>query len=153
VAQWIKKGVPLRIEIGPRDIANDALFVARRDKSHRDKTTMPRQQFIEQVGTVLDDIQDALFQRALNYRETHTRAIDEKGAFYDFFTPRNSTKPEIHGGFARSHWCGSASCEAKIKEDLTVTIRCLPFNAPKEDGRCICCGAPSAGRVVFAKAY
>ncbi len=151
--EWIKKGVPLRIEIGPRDIANDTLFVARRDKSHRDKTTMHRQQFIDQVAIVLDEIQAALFHRALGYRESHTHPLDDKGAFYDFFTPRNSTKPEIHGGFARSHWCGSTSCEDKIKEDLTVTIRCLPFDAPKEDGRCICCGAPSNGRVVFAKAY
>jgi len=151
--EWIKKGVPLRIEIGPRDIANDALFVARRDKSHRDKATMPRQQFIDQVGPILDEIQDALFQKALSYRETHTHLIDDMGTFYDFFTPRNTIKPEIHGGFTRSHWCGNASCEAKIKEDLTVTIRCLPFDAPQEDGRCICCGAPSSSRVVFAKAY
>ncbi|MEJ2662092.1 MAG: proline--tRNA ligase, partial [Desulfobacteraceae bacterium] len=60
---------------------------------------------------------------------------------------------EIHGGFALSHWCGSPSCEAKIKEDLMVTIRCLPFDADPEEGRCISCGAPSSKRVVFAKAY
>ena len=79
--------------------------------------------------------------------------MDDRGDFYTFFTPKNSEKPEIHGGFAMSHWCGSEECESKIKEDLNVTIRCLPFDAEKEDGRCICCGAPSTQRVVFAKAY
>jgi prolyl-tRNA synthetase len=89
----------------------------------------------------------------LAHREAHTHAIDDKGAFYEFFTPQNSSKPEIHGGFAQSHWCGSPDCEAKIKEDLTVTIRCLPFDAEQAEGRCIVCGAPSPQRVVFAKAY
>ena len=151
--EWIKKGVPLRVEIGPRDIAQDALCVARRDSGHREKTVMPRQQFIEQVATLLDGIQAGLFERALSYREAHTHRIDDRNAFDAFFTPVNSDKPEIHGGFALSHWCGSEACEAKIKEDLTVTIRCLPFDAEKENGRCICCGAPSSSRVVFAKAY
>ncbi len=151
--EWIKKGVPLRIEIGPRDIAKDTLFIARRDKSPRDKSVMPRQQFIDQAEAVLDDIQAGLFHKALDYRQTHTRTIDDQQEFYDFFTPRNSAKPEIHGGFAWSHWCGNPSCEAKIKEDLMVTIRCLPFDAPKENGRCICCGAPSTSRVILAKSY
>ena len=151
--EWIKKGVPLRVEIGPRDIAKDSLFVARRDKGHKEKTAIARRQFIDQVETLLDDIQESLFKRALDYRETHTHRIDDKDAFYAFFTPRSSEKPEIHGGFALSHWCGNAACETKIKEDLTVTIRCLPFDAEKEEGRCICCGAPSTARVIFAKAY
>jgi prolyl-tRNA synthetase len=150
---WIKKGVPLRVEIGPRDMANDALFVARRDQSPKEKTAIGRREFIDRIDSLLDDIQSSLFQRALDYREAHTRRIDDPVAFTAFFTPRNPSKPEIHGGFASSHWCGRAACEAKIKEDLTVTIRCLPFDADKEDGRCICCGQPSTGRVVFAKAY
>ena len=150
---WIKKGVPLRIEIGPRDIAKDALFVGRRDKSHKDKTVIARQAFIENVTIILDEIQSALFQRALDYRQANTCSIDAKGDFDAFFTPQNKDKPEIHGGFALSHWCGSEACEAKIKDELTVTIRCLPFAMEKEEGRCICCGAPSHGRVVFAKAY
>ncbi len=151
--EWIRKGVPIRIEIGPRDMANDALFVGRRDKGHRDKTAVLRRQFIDQVETILDEIQATLFERALAHRRAHTRTIDDKGDFDAFFTPQNKDKPEIHGGFALSHWCGSETCEAKIKEDLTVTVRCLPFDMEKETGRCICCGAPSTGRVVFAKAY
>jgi prolyl-tRNA synthetase len=151
--EWIKKGVPVRLEIGPRDMADDAVFMARRDKGHKEKTAMPREQFISQIGSLLDDIQNQLLGRARAYRQAHTHDLDDKAAFNAFFTPRNSEKPEIHGGFARSHWCGSAECEKKIKEELTVTIRCLPFDGPSEKGRCICCGAPSGRRAVFAKAY
>jgi prolyl-tRNA synthetase len=150
---WIKKGVPLRVEIGPRDIADNAVFVARRDKGHREKSSIPRRQFISQVGQLLDEIQENLFQRALDHQQANTFDMDDKGAFYDFFTPRNKNKPEIHGGFANAHWCGDAACEAKIKEDLTVTIRCIPFEASSGSGQCICCGKSSEKRVVFAKAY
>jgi prolyl-tRNA synthetase len=150
---WIKKGVPLRVEIGPRDMAKDAVFVARRDRAHRDKESMPRETFIGRIAQILDDIQNTIYTRARDFRETHTRHIDEKDDFYGFFTPRDADKPEIHGGFALSHWCGRAECESRIKEDLTVTIRCIPFDAPAEKGACICCGETSAQRVIFAKAY
>jgi prolyl-tRNA synthetase len=151
--EWIKKGVPLRLEIGPRDMAADAVFMGRRDKGHKEKVSMPREQFVAEVGTLLDEIQSNLFDRAKAFRETHTHVYDDRAAFYSFFTPKNSEKPEIHGGFALSHWCGNADCESKIKEDLMVTIRCLPYDMDKEPGRCIGCGAPSDQRVVFAKAY
>jgi prolyl-tRNA synthetase len=150
---WIKKGVPLRVEIGPRDIANNAVFVGRRDQSHKEKKAMPRPQFLERVAMLLEEIQAGLFERALRYRTAHTREIDALDDFYAYFTPRNKEKPELHGGFALSHWCGDGACEAKIKEELTVTIRCIPFEAPQEAGQCICCGKPSSQRVVFAKAY
>ncbi|MBU4011951.1 MAG: proline--tRNA ligase, partial [Proteobacteria bacterium] len=73
--------------------------------------------------------------------------------FKEFFTPENLEKPEIHGGFALSHWCGSDECESRIKEDLSVTIRCIPFDIENEKGECVYCGRPSTNRVVFAKAY
>lgn len=150
---WIKRGVPLRVEIGPRDIANDAVFVGRRDLPHKQKSAMPRTQFIAEVGQLLDAVQDQMLARALAYREAHTLALDSKADFYAFFTPDNQEKPEIHGGFALAHWCGGSDCEARIKADLTATIRCIPFDAAEENGRCICCGQPSPRRVVFAKAY
>ncbi len=150
---WIKKGIPLRVEIGPRDMANDAVFMARRDKPHRDKTVVPRTEFLSQLPAMLDEIQDELFQRALRFRDNNTRFIDELNDFYAWFTPKNSEKPEIHGGFAMSHWCGDGNCEATVKEDLNVTIRCIPLAAEQEAGKCICCGKPSDRRVVFAKAY
>ncbi len=150
---WIKKGIPVRVEIGPRDIAQNAVFVGRRDRSHSDKAAMSRDAFISQLGELLDDIQNRLFQRACRFREANTREVDQRKEFYDWFTPANKEKPEIHGGFALSHWCGDAACEAKIKEDLNVTIRCIPLDAHPDNGRCICCNAPSSERVVFAKAY
>jgi len=151
--EWIKKGIPLRVEIGPRDIADDSVFVARRDRPHRDKTPIGREAFIAGLTEMLDDIQNNLFERARRFREEHTRNVDDRKAFYDWFTPKNTEKPEIHGGFAMSHWCGDAACESIVKEDLNVTIRCIPLAAPKEEGRCICCGQPADTRVVFAKAY
>ncbi len=151
--EWIKKGVPVRLEIGPRDMANDAVFMGRRDKGHKEKAAMPREQFIAEIGALLDDIQANLFDRARAFQHAHTHTIDDMAKFTDFFTPQNNEKPEIHGGFALSHWCGSAECENKIKEDLTVTIRCLPYDMQDEEGQCICCGEPSSQRVVFAKAY
>jgi prolyl-tRNA synthetase len=150
---WIKKGIPVRVEIGPRDIANDSVFVGRRDRAHRDKTAMPREAFVAQLPTILDEIQDNLFQRARRFRDDHTRQVDDQKEFYDWFTPKDSEKPEIHGGFAMSHWCGAAECETRIKEDLNVTIRCVPMNTRDEAGSCICCGKTSPKRVVFAKAY
>jgi prolyl-tRNA synthetase len=151
--EWIKKGVPMRVEIGPRDMANNAVFVGRRDKAHKDKVSLDRQAFIEQATRMLDEIQSNIFNRAVQFRKEHTRNIDDRKDFDAFFTPRDQDSPEIHGGFAMSHWCGSGECEASIKEELTVTIRCIPFDGEPEQGRCICCGQPSQKRVVFAKAY
>jgi prolyl-tRNA synthetase len=150
---WIKKGIPLRVEIGPRDISNNSVFVGRRDRGHREKASIKRDHFVAEITAMLDEIQENLFKRALSLRETHTVTIEGKNEFYEFFTPENSEKPEIHGGFALSHWCGSDACELKIKEDLKVTIRCIPFDDESETGECICCNQPGRGRVVFAKSY
>ncbi|MCP4686924.1 MAG: proline--tRNA ligase [Desulfobacterales bacterium] len=152
---WIKKGTPVRVEIGPRDIAENAVFVGRRDKTARDKTSMKRDRFVGELTAILDEIQATLFQRASTFRDEQTRTIDDKKEFYDFFTPANKEKPEIHGGFALSNWCGSDACEEEIKEDLGVTIRCIPFEdqVEKTPGSCIHCGKPCNDRVVFAKSY
>ena len=150
---WIKKGIPVRVEIGPRDIAEDSVFVARRDKSGKDKASLKREAFVAGITDMLDDIQATLLERAKNFQTENTISINKKDKFYKFFTPKNSDKPEIHGGFAMSHWCGSPECEEQIKTDLKVTIRCIPFDGPEEEGRCIYCGKESKKRVVFSKAY
>jgi len=150
---WIKKGIPLRVEIGPRDIDNDAVFVARRDAGIRDKQSIKKERFIQDIGVILDDIQQSIYDRALAFREQHTVQLDEKSDFVDYFTPAALEKPEIHGGFANCHWCGDDACEARIKEDLNVTIRCIPLEADEEAGQCIYCDKPSDRRVVYAKAY
>ncbi len=150
---WIRKGIPVRAEIGPRDIAEDSVFMGRRDNSPKEKKSVKREAFVRGLGQTLDQIQDALFQKALAYRKEITCNIDAKEDFYEFFTPKNADLPEIHGGLAMSHWCGEAACEAGIKEDLTVTIRCIPAENEIIEGRCICCGKESRERVAFSKAY
>ena len=102
---------------------------------------------------MLDEIQDNLFARAENFRNDHTINVADKNTFYEYFTPQDSEKPEIHGGFAVSPWCGDPSCETKIKEDLAVTIRCIPFEQENMPGDCICCGKPGTCQAIFAKAY
>ncbi len=151
--EWIKKGIPLRVEVGPRDLAEGSVYVGRRDRGQNEKTSIKRDAFVRDITRLLDEIQQNLFDRAVAFREAHTTTIDDHSAFYDFFTPRNTDKPEIHGGFALSYWCGSEACEARIKDDLSVTIRCIPLEHTDDGGPCICCGKPGRQRVVFAKAY
>lgn len=151
--EWIKKGIPIRVEIGPRDMAADSLFVGRRDRGHRERSSIPRQQFVAEIADTLEDIQVGIFNRASAFMKDHTDRIDSRKDFYDYFTPADEKNPEIHGGFSESPWCGSERCEAKIKEDLRVTVRCIPFDTGEAGGSCICCGDPARGRVVFAKAY
>ena len=150
---WVKKGIPLRVEIGPRDIADNAVYVGRRDRGHKERESIKRDRFVREITRMLDEIQNTLFERASSFKNSNTVAIDDRDAFYQFFTPSNQEKPEIHGGFALSQWCGSAACELKIKNDLGVTIRCIPFDKKTERGKCVCCGGTGNGRVVFAKAY
>jgi prolyl-tRNA synthetase len=151
--EWIKKGIPLRAEIGAREMKENMVFLGRRDKPHTQRVSLKREAFIAEIGEILDDIQNSLFSRAVTFRTENTTTIDDQGEFYDFFTPRNPEKPEIHGGFALAGWCGDTACEAKIKDDLTVTIRCLPFEQSEGTRRCIRCGKPARQQAVFAKAY
>ena len=148
----VKRGVPLRAEIGPRDIAEDSVFLARRDRTPREKEAVPRAQLVETVAEVLDDIQNGLYQRALNLREANTRTIDSLDEFREYFTPANAEQPEIHGGFVLSHWCEDPAVEAEIAK-LKVTIRCVPLSRDDEPGTCIFTGKPSTGRALFSKAY
>jgi len=151
--EWIKKGIPLRVEIGPRDIAQNSVFVARRDHAHNKKTAIKTEQFVAEITKILDEIQDNLYARAETYRQDHTVTIEDKNLFYEYFTPQNWDKPEIHGGFAECSWCGEPGCELKIKEDLAVTIRCIPFEQESNHGACIGCGKPGTCLAIFAKAY
>ncbi len=151
--EWIKKGIPLRVEVGPRDMDQDSVYIARRDKPHREKISMKRDVFVKEISGILDEIQKNLYEKAVSFKEKNTIPVDGVKAFHEFFTPLDKEQPEIHGGFAMSHWCGAGECEAKIKEELSVTIRCIPSEQEPESGNCVCCGGHSSGRVVFAKAY
>lgn len=151
--EWIKKGIPLRVEIGPRDLEKGSVAVARRDKTPKEKQFLPTAEFVSSTAEILAEMQQALLDRATTFRDANLKVIDSKEAFYDFFTAKNADKPEIHGGFALAHWNGSATVEEQIKNDLKVTIRCIPFTNADDAGTCIFTGEPSKQRVIFAKSY
>jgi prolyl-tRNA synthetase len=149
--QWVKKGVPIRIEIGPRDVDGNSVFFVRRHTLA--KESLPRAEFVGKIGAMLDDMQKAIFERAKKFRDENIRKIDSKEEFYAYFTPKNAEKPEIHGGFAFTHWDGSNETAEKISNDLKVTIRCIPLNLPSEAGTDPFTGKPSQRRVIWAKSY
>lgn len=141
---WELRGVPLRIEIGPKDVDNGVVTLARRHLPGKTgKSTLPLDQLSSQIGTVLEEIQAALLERATRFRDEH------------IFDPKNyeELKEIVQNGWAYSWWCGSAECEAKVKEDTKATTRCMPLDQPDESGRCIVCGKTSQRKVYFARAY
>ncbi len=147
----IKRGVPLRVEVGPKDIAKNGVFVGRRDTG--EKTPWSRDEFVANIGKTLEDIQANLFARAMKLREDHTREIDNLDDFQAYFTPANAKKPEIHGGFASCYFVEDDSVQELLKR-LKVTIRCVPLAADDEaEGTCIFTGQPTRQRGIFAKAY
>ncbi len=144
---WVKKGIPVRVEIGPRDIEKNSVFAARRDKGPKEKYGQDREEFAAGISSVLDEIQQGLLERAKAFRAENTREIDTWDEFVKFFN-------EEGGGFALAHWDGTEETEQKINDELSVTIRCIPFDCEKSGaGKCIVSGQPSRGRVVFAKSY
>ncbi len=150
--EWIKKGAPIRIEIGPRDIEKGTVAVSRRDRDHKNKSFPTICELTAGLPKLLEDIQANLLSRAETFRLEHTHQIDTEADFRAFFTPQNPSKPKIHGGFALAHWDGSSETEARIKEELKVTIRCIP-RGEFEPGTCPFSGKQSACRVIWAKSY
>ena len=150
--EWIKKGVPIRVEIGPRDLEKNSVEVSRRDQPVKSKESMSMQEFAAVAPEILTSIQGSLYDSAKKFQEENTRVIESKREFYEFFTAKNPNKPELHGGFALAHWNGSREVEEQIKNDLKVTIRVIPFGDP-QPGKCIFTGEPSAKPVVWAKSY
>src|SRR5205814_7168105 len=140
--EWIKKGVPLRVELGPRDLEAGTVAVSRRDQAVKAKEFLPVPELAKRAIELLDSIQQNLLERATQFRDLHTRVIDSKKEFYDFFSSKNSSKPEIHGGFALAHWNGSREVEERIKNDLKVTIRVVPLGDPAK--------APASGVCIFS---
>lgn len=140
--EWEKKGVPLRLELGPKDLLNEKVVVARRDSGEKEDVSFSN--LAIEIPKRLEEIQGALFARAKAYRDQRSVRVDTWDAF----------KMAIENGkFVLAHWCGEAEVEAKIKEETNATIRCLPFEAPEEKGVCVLSGKPSQRRVVFARAY
>ncbi len=146
----VKRGVPIRVEVGPRDIGQNKVFVGRRDQEK--SAGMDRSEFVAKVGNIMQEIQDGLFARALELRTANTRNIDSLDEFRKYFTPVNEERPEIHGGFAMSHFVDCEEAD-QICKDLKVTNRCIPLDGDDEPGKCIFTGRESKKRGVFAKAY
>ncbi|MBL8026017.1 MAG: proline--tRNA ligase [Fibrobacteres bacterium] len=149
---WVKKGIPLTIEAGPRDIAAGTVYVGRRDKMDEKRQSISRNDFVAGFTKLLDDIQANLFNKALKMRQDNTVTIKSKDELYAFFTPKNQDKPEIHGGFAEAFFACGPEESAKLKDDLAVTVRCIPLANTGETGPCIITGKPSQ-KVILAKSY
>ncbi len=142
-AEWEQKGVPIRLAMGPRDLDNGNIELARRDI--KTKEVIPQEGLIEVVSTLLDNIQNELFEKALQFQKKRTYEVNTWDEFVDVLDNKQ--------GFAIAHWDGTSETEEKIQEMTKATIRCIPLNNPKVEGTCILTGKPSIQRVVFAKSY
>jgi prolyl-tRNA synthetase len=142
-AEYELKGVPVRIAIGPRDLEQGNVEIARRDTL--EKKTYPHQNLGQVVKKLLDEIQDNIYQKALKFRDENIFKVDSWVEFKNIL--------ETKGGFLLAHWDGTMATEEAIKNETKATIRCIPFDSPEEEGRCIYTGKPSNRRVLFAKAY
>ncbi|MBX2961774.1 MAG: proline--tRNA ligase [Cyclobacteriaceae bacterium] len=142
-AEWELKGVPVRLAIGPRDLENGTIEVARRDT--REKQVMNLDQVSHQIPALLNTIQENIYNRALSFRDNMITRVDT----FDEFKKVLDEK----GGFVLAHWDGTSETEGQIKEQTKATIRCIPLDASEENGSCIYSGKPSAKRVLFARAY
>lgn len=142
-AEWEMVGVPVRIEIGPRDMASGNVIVVRRDTG--EKQTIKANAARDTVKTLLKEIQDSLFQKAYAFREENTKTVSDFPEFIEYF--------KKDSGFARALWCGSPECEAKAKEETKATIRVLPETGNETGGKCVICGKDARHLAVFAKSY
>jgi len=141
---WEMRGVPLRIEIGPKDVEKGTVAMARRDKPGREgKSFVPQAGLSRTVGMLLDEIQASLLARATTFRDSH------------IFDPKDYAEltEVVQNGWAYSYWCGDNECEAKVKEDTKATTRCIPLEQKEEKGKCIVCGKNAKRKVYFARAY
>jgi prolyl-tRNA synthetase len=141
---WELRGVPVRIEVGPKDVKNHTVALARRDVPGKEgKSFVTQDQISGQVAEMLSEIHASLFDKAQAFRDAHIHDPKDYGEL----------KEVVQDGWAFSWWCGSTECENKIKEDTKATTRCIPLDQPGGSGRCIYCGQPAADKVYFAKAY
>ncbi|MCX6335258.1 MAG: proline--tRNA ligase [Bacteroidia bacterium] len=142
-ADYELKGVPVRIAIGPRDIENGTVEIARRDTL--EKETVRMDIAVKHITALLEDIQKNIFKKASEFKKENTRYVDTWEDFVNIL--------DNEGGFLMAHWDGTPETEEKIKEETKATIRCIPFDSPEEDGKCILTGKPSKRRVLFARSY
>ncbi len=144
---WEMRGVPVRIEIGPRDVANDAVVLARRDRPGREGKTfgVPSAGVVEAVRALLDEVQASLLEQATVAREANTHRVEDYDTFRQVL--------DEQGGFIRVHWAGTSEDEARIQDETRATLRCLPLDVPEGEGRCFLTGAKTDKVAIFARAY
>ncbi|MFP4604691.1 MAG: proline--tRNA ligase [Bacteroidales bacterium] len=142
-ADYELKGYPVRLAIGPKDLENNTIEIARRDTL--EKEVVNQDGVVEKIDTLLEDIQNNIYKKALDFRTKNTKKIDDYEEFKRIM--------EEDGGFVEAHWDGTAETEEIIKNDTKATIRCIPVDGEKAEGKCIVTGKPSKRRVVFARAY
>jgi prolyl-tRNA synthetase len=141
---WEMRGVPVRIEIGPRDVANSNVMTARRDIPGREgKAILPMAELEAQIPVLLDSVQQAIYQKAVDFRDSHTQDV----------TSYDELKEVVETGFARAWWAGSSQDEAQIKEDTRATLRCIPIDQPGGSGNCVYTGRPATEIAIFGRAY
>lgn len=141
---WEMRGIPVRVEIGPKDVEKGTVALARRDKPGKEGKVFVSQEGIAQtVSALLDDVQDSLLQRAVEYRDAN---IHNVGTYAEL-------QKVVQDGWAFAYWCESTECEKKVKEETKATTRNIPFEQPNEEGKCVVCGKASKRKVYFAKAY
>ena len=141
-AEYELKGVPIRLALGGRDLENGTVEIARRDT--KEKQTVALEGIVERIENLLEEIQENIHKRASDFRDANTFKTDDYAEFQQILDK---------GGFILAHWDGTSETEDKIKEETKATIRCIPYNSPEENGKCIKTGQPSSKRVLFARAY
>ncbi len=151
VWQWIKRGTPLRVEIGPRDIANNSVMLSRRDQAPKEKTSLTCEQLMAQVSTTLDQIQQNLFERAKNYRDENSAHAEDLETFKAMFTA-DSKKDIVASPFVTAYAVDDPVIEEHLKP-LKASSRCMPLADNDKEGRCIFTGKKTQKKMVFAKAY
>lgn len=139
--EWEQKGIPLRLDLGPKELTSDEFGLVRRDNG--EKTSTKSGDIVEKVSGELDNIQSALFEKAKFLLSQNTKKVDN----YD------ELKKQVETGFAEAFWCDNAVCEKKINEETSATIRCIPFDQDKSEGECIFCGKRSDKKVIFGRSY
>jgi prolyl-tRNA synthetase len=138
------RGVPVRVEIGPKDVEKESVVLARRDKPGKEGRTFVSQEgIVDTVKNLLTDVQASLLKRATEYRDAN---IHDAKNFEEL-------KNAVQDGWAFAYWCESTECEKKVKEEAKATTRNIPFHQPDNEGKCVVCGKPSKRKVYFAKAY
>jgi len=144
-AEYELKGVPVRLAIGPKDLENGTVEVARRDTKTKEMQPLETQNLVAYIQDLMQQMHQNIYNKARTFRDDNTRTVENYQEFKQVL--------DTHAGFVLAHWDGTAETEAKIKEETKATIRCIPLNAPAEEGTCIYSGKPSQRRVLFARAY